>query len=557
MIIGIDVGGTNIDGVIIKNGAIYKKVKNPIEKSILFDTIYETLKELIEDVDKSQIKRINLSTTISTNAIVEKKIQEVLMIIQGGPGIKNDFSNDFNFLEEISGYVDHRGIVVKGLDTTQIERIKENLKYEKISSLGVVTKFSTRNPQVEVKIKNILKNDFQFISLGHSLSGNLNFPRRVNTAFLNSSVSKVFSNFLDDIKLALKEEGIEAPLYILKADGGTMPLEDGYNFPVQSILSGPAASFMGITALEETDKDSIYLDIGGTTTDIFFLVEGQPLFETNGIEIDGRKTLVRAIFSHSIGLGGDSFVEVKDKEIKIRPQRLGPPLGLGGKYPTVTDAMIALDLVDFGDKDKSIEGLKVLGEELGLEIEEVSHKILNECGEIIYSKVGELLNKINSKPLFTVREVLEGRKLIPEEIKIIGGPAKVLMPFIQKNFNLPTKVTKHSEIANAIGAALSKPTYEINLHADTVRKFLSIPEENIYRNITRSFSLEEGKATLIELLQSRGKKLGEDFPEIEILEENEFNMVDGWNFGKNIRIKGQIRPGILFPLRSDDFEDEK
>lgn len=557
LIIGIDVGGTNIDGVIIKNKKILKKVKNPVDRSKLFETIYQTLKELIDDVDKTQIKRINLSTTISTNAIVEKKIEDVLMIIQSGPGIKNDFSKDFKFLEEITGYVDHRGIVVRELNKNEIQRIQKKNDYKNIDSLGVVTKFSTRNPQSEIKIKDILKDDFQYISLGHSLSGNLNFPRRVNTVFLNSSVSKVFSNFLHNIKLALKEEGIDAPVYILKADGGTMLLEDGYDFPVQSVLSGPAASFMGITALEETNTDSIYLDIGGTTTDIFFLVDGQPLFEPNGIEIDGRKTLVRAIFSSSIGLGGDSYAQVKEGEIKIGPERLDFPLALGGKYPTVTDAMRVLDLIDFGDKDKSLKGLEVLGNELGVDAIEISKNILKKSAEIIYTAVNELLEKINSKPLFTVREVLEGRKLIPEEIKIIGGPAKVLAPFIEERFNLSTRVTENSEIANAIGAALSKPTYEINLHADTVRKFLSIPEADIYRNIAGSFSLEEGKSILIELLEDRGKLLGEEIPDIEILEENEFNMVDGWNFGKNIRIKGQIRPGLLFPLRSDNFEDEK
>ena len=190
--------------------------------------------------------------------------------------------------------------------------------------------------------------------MGHSLSGKLNFPRRVFTSYLNSAVYDTFNGFSTSIRKSMKQEGIDAPLFILKADGGTINLATAEEKPVETILSGPAASFMGLNAMIKTYKDAILLDIGGTTTDIFFLADGVPLFEPLGIKIGDYKTLVRAIYSVSIGLGGDSSIEVEDVhlkdglediKLKIGPNRAGYPYALGGPKPTPTDAMIVLGLI--------------------------------------------------------------------------------------------------------------------------------------------------------------------------------------------------------------------
>jgi len=112
VIVGIDMGGTNIDGVIIENGRIIKTIKRPTDRGDLFNTIYSTLKELLDGYDKSQIERINLSTTVSTNAIVENKLTPVGMIIQPGTGMAYDFLACGKENAFITGYVDHRGKVV-------------------------------------------------------------------------------------------------------------------------------------------------------------------------------------------------------------------------------------------------------------------------------------------------------------------------------------------------------------------------------------------------------------------------------------------------------------
>lgn len=560
MIIGLDMGGTHVDGVIIKDKKVIKTIKKPTNRDDLFDSIWTSLKELLSDYDSSDIKRINLSTTISTNAIVENKISKVGMIIQSGPGLGTDLlaCGDENVF--ISGYADHRGIVVDELDLVEIQRAKKLFKEKNIRACGLVSKFSTRNPNHELKIRDLLGEDFSPVTLGHRMSGNLNFPRRVYTSYLNSAVHDTFKDFADNIKLSLEKENIKAPVFILKADGGTMDINSAEKLPVETILSGPAASFMGINAMMDDKKeDGILLDIGGTTTDIFFLADGLPLFEPRGAKISDYNTLVRAIYSVSIGLGGDSSIDIENKELLIGPERKGKPYAFGGPKPTPTDAMIFLDLIptDEASKNKAEKAMKLLGKDLNLSPSETSHLIFEKMADLIKNKTDELLEKINSKPVYTVKEVLDGKKIKAKSINIIGGPANVLAPILEDKYNLPTHFPKNYQVANAIGAALAKPTLELNMSADTSKGSLSVPELGIYEEIGQDYSLEKGKARIMELLKVAGKSIGakEDTIESEIIEANSYNMVRGpYSSGKNIRIKGQIKPGHIFKLRSDSNE---
>ncbi len=547
-------GGTHIDGVIVEDGKIINTVKKPTNRDNLFESIWTTLEELLSGYDKSNIRRINLSTTVSTNAIVEGKTSPVGMIIQSGPGLPTDFlaCGDENVF--ISGYIDHRGTVVKELDLEEVERGLKLFKEKGIESCGVVTKFSTRNPSHELVIKEMAEKDFNPVTMGHSMSGKLNFPRRVYTSYLNSAVYDTFNEFADNIKKSMEREGIDAPLFVLKADGGTMNLSTAEEKPVETILSGPAASFMGINAMLKTDRDALLLDIGGTTTDIFFLADGIPLFEPLGIKIDRYKTLVRAIYSYSIGLGGDSSIKVEDGKLKIGPKREGRPYAFGGPMPTPTDAMIVLDLIEDGDRDKAHKAMDILGKELGLSIEDVAKKVLDTMGGIIKHEVDGLLYEINSHPVYTVEELLYGKEVQPEVINIIGGPAKVLKPILEEKFKLPCHYPENYHIANAVGAALAKTTTEITMVADTARGILSVPELEVYEKISRHYTLDSARDRALQLLEESALSLGakEDELELEVTEESVFNMVRGFfTSGQNIRIKAQVKPGLIQELRSD------
>ncbi|UZQ83506.1 hydantoinase/oxoprolinase family protein [Thermoanaerobacter sp. RKWS2] len=557
MIIGLDVGGTNIDGVVVEKGKIIKTIKKPTNRDNLFNSIWTALKELLSGYDNTKIERINLSTTVSTNAIVENKLSPVGMIIQPGPGLPYDFlaCGDGNVF--ISGYIDHRGEIIKDFNLLEIKNAIKLFKEKNIKAYAVVTKFSIRNPSIEMKIKEILENDIpnSFITMGHTISGKLNFPRRVYTSYLNSAVHSIFDEFLSNIKKSLEKEGINASVFILKADGGTMNMSTAEKKPVETILSGPAASLMGINAMLPTDKDAILLDIGGTTTDIFFLADGVPLFEPWGIRIGKYKTLVRAIYSVSIGLGGDSSICVRNGRIKIGPQREGVPYAFGGPKPTPTDAMITLELIDENafrftheNVKKAYEAMTLLGKELNLSAKDMAKLILSTMGDIIKNKVDELLHEINSRPVYTVKELLYGKRIKPKLINIIGGPSKVLAPVLEEKFNLPCYYPKNYSVANAIGAALARPTTEITMFVDTSKKTLFVPELGLYEKISGNYTLDKAKEKALELVKKSALSLGASIEEIEaeIVEESSFNMVRGfYTIGKNMRIKAQIKPGLI------------
>lgn len=560
MIVGLDMGGTHIDGVVIKDKRIVKRVKNPTDREDLFDSIWSSLKELLEGLDKDEIRRINLSTTVSTNAIVEDKTSKVGMVVQSGPGVNNDFSDCKGGIHLISGYVDHRGETVEELDMDQVREVVKSFKDSGIETLAAVSKFSNRNPETEIEIAQNFKDDFETVTLGHRMSGSLNFPRRVFTSYLNSAVHSTFKNFAENIKKSLEREGVDAPMYILKADGGTMDIGTAQKRPVETILSGPAASFMGISSMVGGEEDAILLDIGGTTTDIFFLADGVQLFEPAGARISQFNTLVRSIYSKSIGLGGDSRIRVEDDKLKIGPRREGRPAAFGGPSPTPTDAMICLGLIEVSeDQSSRAEGaIGLVAKELSTSIQETSNTILKEMARIIKNTTDSLLEEINREPVYTVKELLEDKRIEPKNISVIGGPANVLAPFLEARYGLDTYYPRDYEVANAIGAALAKPTVQITMLADTAQGILRVSDLGVYEKISKSYTLEDAKERSRELLEGAVKDMGakDENIETEIIEASSFNMVGGFfTTGKNIRIEAQIKPGHVLELRSGR-EDE-
>ena len=280
------------------------------------------------------------------------------MILEPGPGLNLDFLKDILPVHFISGYIDHRGREKFPIDLDEVKAAGKYIKEELGAEyLGIVSKFSTRNPLHEQKIYETIGPSFEYSTLGHTLSGNLNYPRRLYSTYLNSGVWKIYKQFLQAIKQSLDERNINAPLFILKADGGTLAGDAALERAVETVLSGPAASIMGAAALEHVDEDGIILDIGGTTTDIAFLADGVPLFEPRGIEVSGFKTLVRGLYSRSCGVGGDSLVRLVDGEVQVGPKRLGPAVAFGGDHPTPTDALVIKGKIKEGSKEKATGGL--------------------------------------------------------------------------------------------------------------------------------------------------------------------------------------------------------
>jgi len=294
MIIGLDVGGTHTDVVLLDRQGIVRDVKVTTDASNLFNTVLEGLEGVMSGMDPAVVKRVVLSTTLTTNAIVQNKIPGVGIIVSSGPGIDPRYFQTSAHYFPVSGSIDHRGREVEPVDAGEIERVSREFLARGIRYVGVVGKFSVRNPVHELQIKAQLGNGFEKVFLGHRISGHLNFPRRIATTYLNASVYPIHREFFEAVQQSLNARGLSMPIRILKADGGNMNFASSIEFPGQTILSGPAASVMGAIAYAADTADSLVLDIGGTTTDMAVLMNGVPLLAPLGIDIGGYRTLIPA-----------------------------------------------------------------------------------------------------------------------------------------------------------------------------------------------------------------------------------------------------------------------
>ena len=548
MIIGLDVGGTHTDVVLVGKDGLIKEIKVPTDPSDLFNSVLAGLTAITRDHDPEKINRIVLSTTLITNAIVQNKTQPAGMIVAGGPGIDPEFYRTNSNYFAVAGSIDHRGREIKPIDPAEIKDITAHLKTEGIEHVGVVGKFSVRNPSHELEISNILKASFEKVFMGHRISGNLNFPRRIATTFLNASVYPIHKEFYHAVEKSLETSGLKLPIRLLKADGGNMRFSSSIEHPAQTILSGPAASAMGAVAFSPQKEDTLVMDIGGTTTDMAVLINRAPVLDPLGIELGRYKTLIRSLETLSIGLGGDSAVRVSKGKLKVGPERLGPAMAYGGPAPTPTDALFILENITDGSREKAVEGIEPLAKALGFSVRAFAAEILDISCKKILSAARQLIYRINSKPVYTIHELQEGYVVRPKSILVLGGPAPYFARYLESVSDYRVRVVPRWEVANAIGAALARTTCEVTFFADTERRIARAPEENFSQTIGHEFDTDAAIRQAFELLRAKAIKRGAnaDYLEMEVLESLQFNMVRGFTTtGKNIRIKVQVTPGLI------------
>ncbi|MBP7584035.1 MAG: hydantoinase/oxoprolinase family protein [Spirochaetes bacterium] len=551
MYLGLDVGGTHTDAVLVNGSGVVASVKVVTDHGNLLNSVNAAFEHLFKSAAPADISRINLSTTLSTNAIVESTIEDVGMLVSAGPGIDASNYAIGKHFAIVEGSVDHRGTEIKSPDRKQVEKAVKDFRKAGVKVFAVAGKFSTRNPSHEITLRDSVAESADFITLGHRLSGQLSFPRRVTTAYYNSAVWRIFSSFSDAVEKGIAGRGVSPSINILKADGGTMPLAVSRQFPVESILSGPAASVMGIVALCDISEDSIILDIGGTTTDIAVFADGAPLIEPEGISLDGRPTLVRSLKTKSIGIGGDSLLAVKDGAVTAGPERRGPSMAEGGAVPTLIDAFNVCRKTGYRDTALSEKGIGDLAGKVGMEPASLATAAVEFAADLIRREVDALVAEINEKPVYTVHEMLEGKVIVPKKVYLMGGPAKAFAPLLEKKFGIGTVVPENYAVANAIGAALARTTIDIELFADTEKKKLIIPNLDVNTTCERDYSLAKARKDAVSYLMNHLRTLGVDAGEgqTEIIEASEFNMVGGfYATGKNIRVKCQIKPGVLAKL---------
>lgn len=548
MIIGLDVGGTHTDVVLLGDKGLLREVKVPTNSQDLFRTILQGLDEITAEIDPAGIQRAVLSTTLTTNTIIQKRTAPVGMIVSSGPGIDPNLFSTNDHYYAVAGCMDHRGREIKPIDPDEVRRVAQRLTAAGIRQVGVVGKFSPRNPDHELAIADCLGDDFDQLFLGHRASGGLNFPRRIATTFLNASVYPIHKEFFQAVQRSLQQKGLEVPIRLLKPDGGNMRFESAVNAPAQTILSGPAASVMGALAFAPQKGTTLLLDIGGTTTDMAVLIDGVPLLAPQGIQIGPYKTLIRALKTQSIGVGGDSVVHLRGEDLLVGPERLGAPMALDGPAPTPTDAMVMLGLSDRGDKHKAAAGITPLADALSLTASEAAEKIFDGACNQILAAAEEMVADINRKPVYTVHELYQGSRIAPDNILVLGGPAQQFARRLATMCELNVDVVPRWTVANAIGAALARTTCEVALFVDTEQEIAMAPGEDYVENISDDFDMDDAVATALDLLREKARRRGANLDNLqtEIIEKQQFNMVRGFHTtGKNMRVRAQIKPGLV------------
>ncbi len=548
MIIGLDVGGTHADVVLLGDEGLVNEIKVPTDPSNLFETVLSGLENVTRNIDPGQIHRVVLSTTLTTNAIVQNRLPPVGMVVSCGPGIDPEFYRTNSHYYCVGGAMDHRGRECRPIQPEEIKSIGKKFKSEGIRDVGVIGKFSVRNPDHEIKIGELLKKDVEQVFLGHQISGSLNFPRRIATTYLNTAVYPLHKSFYSAVERSLEAKGLHLPIRILKADGGNMKFEASIDYPGQTILSGPAASVMGSIAFADQGIDCLVMDIGGTTTDMAILIDRVPLLDPLGIELGGYKTLIRSLDTLSVGIGGDSCVRFTDGRLTIGPEREGPAMAYGGATPTPTDALCVLEPVEGADRERSIRGLQPLSAAMEMTVEAAASTVFDMTCRMILEQAKQMIQRANSKPVYTVHELQEGYSVKPSQFLVLGGPAPYFAKYLDRISDVKVRVVPRWKVANAIGAALARTTCEVTFFADTEQEISTAPEENYSKRIKKNFTSRDAVKQAMKLLKEKALKRGANpkYLEMDVLEEMAFNMVRGfYTTGKNIRVKVQVRPGLI------------
>ena len=565
MLLGLDVGGTFTDAVIIDGHRVVATAKRRTTKNNLMNGIGEALDAVLEGYDASNIEQVTLSTTVVTNTIVEGKEKPVDLYVVTGPGRNVDdiFPVSPIYLQ---GYTDHRGIVVEHTPADAVRGIANMVQARSGTDLAAVSaKFGVRNPQEELSITEELKNTYHTISNGSLLSGSLNFPRRTISAYFNSAVTLVFTVFKENVEDALRARNIVAPLHILKADGGSLPIEHMVSRPVETAFTGPAATVLGLSALGVIgNQHTVALDIGGTTTDISLWKHGRPLMTKNGVSIREYPSAVRSFAVTSVGIGGESVVRFKNGNLTVGPERVGPSVALGGIEPTLGDALIVLGHANYGDFNLASRALQDLADAIQATLQsnnvntlnnqltliktssDVARLILQNALETIQRGVDEVITVENKRPIYVVADIVNPDIFVPEHIVVVGGTAPSLGASIGEYMDLPITIPENAAVANAIGAALALSTIELTVHVDTKRRLLVIPELGIKQQNCTLKRAEQVVERAKEALSEEALRLGLDTAqEIEIISIEDFPVVEGWqSMERLITVKVQLAAGV-------------
>lgn len=443
---GIDVGGTNTDTVVLDRDARFvAKAKVPTTRDVT-SGIAAGIAAVLGDVDGSRITHVMLGTTHATNAVLERRnLQKVAVIRIGSPathavrplfGWPKDLRDAVSLGETIvPGGIEFDGRDIVPFDPEAVRRFLESLP-ERPHAVAITSVFAPVSHRHELEAAEVVMKVLGDVNLSLSNEvGSIGLLERENATVLNAALVGVATEVSGALSGALAEHGLSPVTFFAQNDGTLMALEYALRYPVLTIGSGPANSIRGAAYLTGTDN-ALVMDVGGTSTDIGVLANKFPRESSYGVEIGGVRTNFRMPDLVTIALGGGTVLTGQDGQVRVGPTSVGyrlteEALVFGGRIPTLTDAAVAAGRADLGERSATA------GHEPLLE------SALAQADAMLADAVDRIKTARGDQPLVVVGG---GSVLVSDRMP---GVSQIHRP-------------EHYEVANAIGAAIALVSGQID-----------------------------------------------------------------------------------------------
>jgi N-methylhydantoinase A/oxoprolinase/acetone carboxylase beta subunit len=354
--LGIDTGGTYTDAALVDHdtGQVLCTAKALTTRRDLSIGIGRAIDAVFRQPGApapAGVNLVSLSTTLATNAIVEGQGSPVCLILIGyDPDLIHQYGFESDLVTDdvvyVAGGHDIHGDEAAPLDEEALRQAVLDRR-DRVEAFAVSAYFGVRNPAHELRAREMIEELVGLpVTCGHDLTTRLNSVRRATTVALNARLVPLLRELIDTLRRTLVERSIAAPLMVVKGDGSLVRAEWAMVRPIETILSGPAASAVGAWHLAGQDSaraengDLWVVDVGGTTTDIAALREGRPRLNPAGAQVGRWRTMVEAVDVHTVGLGGDSHVRLDgDRRLLIGPQRVVPLSLLASQVPEILNEL--------------------------------------------------------------------------------------------------------------------------------------------------------------------------------------------------------------------------
>ena len=475
--IGIDVGGTNTDAVIMNGPEVIAGVKSATTADVMSGVV-NALRDVLaaSKMEASAVDFVMIGTTHFTNAVVQRRdLAQTAAVRLGLPATASlppmvDWPEDLKQSIGNHAYLAHGGNefdgrVISPLDENELLEIAEDIKAKGIRTIAITSVFSPVSADFEKRAAEIFAKAIPgaHITMSNEI-GRIGLLERENAAIMNACLRDLSAHVIDAFRKAISEAGIKGKFFLTQNDGTLMDASFAEKFPVLTFASGPTNSMRGAAFLSGV-ADAIVVDIGGTTSDVGSLHKGFPRQATVAVEVGGVRTNFRMPDVFSIGLGGGSHVVETDQGLKIGPVSVGyriksEALVFGGQTLTTTDISVAAGNVELGDASK----VSHLSKDLLERAEAKIHEMLEDCVE---------RSRLSPDPLPVI---------------VVGGGSILVTRALA---GLEVVKPSHFGVANAVGAAIAQVSGEV----DRVYALAELGREK---------SLEDAKNRAIEAAVAAG-----------------------------------------------------